>query len=736
MKINKSYFDNLSGDFLGGTSAMLVALPSTIAYGLMCFAPLGPKYASVAAIGAILGTIPLCFLAPLFGGIKTLVSAPTAATAAVVSVFVAELVNSGNVPIDVIPVYVTMLGMLTGLLQIVIGKFGGGKFIKYIPFPVITGYLSGLSLLVLIGQLPKLLGLPKDIKLANGILLLNYWKWESICIGLVTILFMAVTRRYIKKVPAVIAGLFAGIIAYWAIALVDPSLRTLTNNQYVLGEISTSATAIMTNISHRWSLFSFLNFEILKTILVPGMTIMLLLSINTLNTCIILDGITYSHHNPKKELMMQGLGNIATGLFCGIPCAGILTSSAENLRSGGKTAISQIFFGINSLIVILIFGKFVAWIPLPALAGILIMVAISLIDFTIFYLLKHKSTVFDFIVIITVVIAAAELDLIKAAGVGTTMAILLFLKEQMGASVIRRKIFGDQIFSKKNRLQHEQEVLEIKGKQTIIIQLHGQLFFGTTDQLFSKLEPYFSNCRFVVLDMHRIQSLDYTAANMLKKILVRIVEKNGYLIFSSIPEILSTGQNPKKYLQDFGILKHPGVKLFDDLDSTLTWIEDKILKDEMVPAFDNDKILELSEMEFFNGFSKKFLDTITACIVTKSYKPGELIFKTGDESDEIYFVRHGNIKIVLPLNDGKQFHLQTVCMGGIFGEGAFIGTITRSADAISVDETHLFVLSRDKFNLATNLHPEVAGIFFERLALIIANRLRQANKELKVFQEN
>ena len=736
MKIGKNYFDSLLGDFLGGTSGMLVALPSTIAYGLMCFAPLGPKYSAMAAIGAILGTIPLCLLAPFFGGIKILISAPTAATAAVVSVFVAEIVKSGTVPIDFIPIYVTILGLFTGLLQVVIGKFGGGKFIKYIPYPVITGYLSGLSVLVLIGQLPRLLGLPKDIALASGMFLPGYWKWESICIGLVTILFMGLARKFLKKVPAVIVGLVAGIITYWLLAILDPSLRTIENNPYVLGEISGSASAIVSNISHRWTLFGVINPDVLKEILVPAMTIMLLLSINTLNTCIILDAVTYSHHNPKRELMIQGIGNMVSGMFCGIPGAGILTSSIENLKSGGKTAKSVLFVGINSLIVLLLFGKLVAWIPLPALAGILIMVAISLIDFTIFSMLKHKSTIFDFIVILTVVIAAAKLDLIRAAGVGISMAILLFLKEQMGASVIRRKISGNQIFSKKVRLQHEQEVLEEKGKQTIIVQLHGQLFFGTTDQLFSRLEPHFADCRFVVLDMHRIQSVDYTAANMLRKILVRISEKHGYLVFCAIPEILSTGQNPKKYLSDFGLLQHPNVKIFDDLDSTLSWIEDKILIDEQVQKFDNDKVLELDELEFFKGFSGNFLYTINICIEQKSYGPGELIFETGDDSDEIYFVRKGNVKIVLPLSDAKQFHLQTVGMGGIFGEGAFIGTQTRSADAISLDETSLYLLSRTKFNHVSDLHPQIAGIFFERLALIIAKRLGQANKELKVFQES
>ncbi len=736
MKAAKSSAGSLVGDLLGGTAGMLVALPSTIAYGLMCFAPLGPKYSSIGAIGAILGTIPLCFLAPFLGGMKILISAPTAATAAVISTFTAELVRSGTVPVEIIPMYVTLVGLLAGLIQLVIGNFGGGKFIKYIPYPVITGYLSGLSVLVLIGQLPKLMGLPKGTNLTDSFRMFGQWKWDSICIGVVTIVFMAVARKYIKKVPAVIVGLLAGVAAYWVVAAMNPALRTLNNNPYVLGEISTSVANIVSNVTDRVSLFSHFSLDALKLAFVPAMTIMLLLSINTLNTCIILDASTYSHHDPRKELMIQGTGNVLSALSCGIPGAGILTSSIENLRGGGTTSKSVLIVGINSLLVLLLCGKFVAWIPLPALAGILIMVAISLIDFTIFTLLKNKSTVFDFVVIIAVIIAAAKLDLIRAAGVGTAMAILLFLKEQMSASVIRRKLFGDQVSSKKVRLSHERDILVNKGKETIIIQLHGQLFFGTTDQLYSKLQPYFSTCKYFVLDMHRIQSVDYTAANMLKKILVRVAEQDGYLIFSSIPETLATGQNPKKYLKEIGLLQNPNVLAFDDMDETLTWVEDKVLIDEEVANHKNTQVLSVRQLEFFDGFSDKVLEAISGCIETQVYKDGEYIFKVQEDTDTVYFVAKGHVKLVLPLKDGKQYHLQTICMGGIFGEMAFIHPRPRSANALTLDEVHLYSLSRQKFNEISSKYPEVAAIFFERMALIIANRLRYTNEELKIFQEN
>ena len=153
-------------------------------------------------------------------------------------------------------------------------------------------------------------------------------------------------------------------------------------------------------------------------------------------------------------------------------------------------------------------------------------------------------------------------------------------------------------------------------------------------------------------------------------------------------------------------------------------------------TFDSNRVLDLGELELFEGLPAEAISTLYECTEVKNFAPNETIFKGGDRSDEIYFVRKGNVKIVLSLSDGKQFHLLTIGTGGVFGEMAFIDKVTRSADAISVDHTSLFVLSRDKFNQVTAVHPEVSGMVFERLALLIANRLRQSNKELKVFQES
>ena len=351
-------------------------------------------------------------------------------------------------------------------------------------------------------------------------------------------------------------------------------------------------------------------------------------------------------------------------------------------------------------------------------------------------MLKNKSTFLDFIVIITVVVAALTLDLLKGAGVGIAMAIFLFLREQMGISVIRRKIFGNQVFSKKIRLDNERKLLEAKGAQTLILELQGQLFFGTTDQLYSKLEEYYATCKFIILDLKRIQSVDFTAANMIKKILARLKEKNGYLVFTYIPDILPTGLKVKEYFENLGLFQHENLKIYDNTEDAMEWVEDEILLAENMHGYGDHDILDLNEMELFNDFPEQAVEVLKGFVVEKTLNKNDLIFKSGDVSDEIYFVRKGTVKIVLALSEGKSFHLLTIGKGGVFGEMAFIDNVRRSADALSTEDVHLFVLSRSKFEAATIVYPEIAGKFYHKLAFLTVKRLRQSNKELKVFQEN
>jgi len=733
----KNFFlDNLIGDVLGGTASMLVAIPSAIAFGLIIFAPLGAEFSGRAAIGGIIGTITMGLFAALFGGTKRLISAPCAPAAAVLSVFVSEVFNKGAIPVESIPIYVTIVSLFSGVVQVLIGKVGGGRFIKYIPYPVVAGYLSGVGVLIFFGQLPKFFGIPIKVTVSTFLPSIHLYRWESIVVAVVTILVMVYIPKVTTKIPAAILALIGGILAYFGLSLINPSLGVLENNSFVIGPISASFSDIIKTISSNGKLVPTIDFSGIGFIIVPTITLAVLLSIDTLKTCVVLDALTYSRHNSNKELLGQGIGNIVTAVAGGIPGAGQMGATLVNLNSGGKTQMSGVVVGISSFLVLLLFAKLVAWIPYAALAGILMVVAVRMVDKKSFALLKHKSTRFDFFVIVAVVISAVSMSLIAASGVGIAFAILLFLREQIRSSVIRRKVFGDQIFSKKIRLKNELEVLQLKGNETIIVELQGQLFFGTTDQLFTELEPFLKKCKYILLDMKRVQSIDYTAVNMLKQIQARVKNQKGYLVFSSVPLSLPTGQNVKSYLEDLGLTETEILKFFNDRDSALEWIEDEILKSEAVGSLSTGQALSVTQFDFFEELSEEALKELQNCMEEQSYKPNELIFEIGEESDEIYFIRKGMVKIVLPLSQGMSHHLITFPTGGFFGDMSFLDKGTRSANAVATEDVELYVLLREKFSQIVKLHPENGGQFFEKLARVIADRLRQSNIEVKALQEN
>jgi SulP family sulfate permease len=200
MKETKNNYFKIN-EFIGGFSALLVALPSAIAYGIIIFSGLGEAYTRQAALVGIIGTIILSIFASIFGKTPGMISAPSAPAGAVLSAYVMELVHRKNVSLEYIPIFVTLTALFAGILQLATGKAGGGKLVKYIPYPVVTGYLGSVGILIMLGQLPKLLGFAKAAQIISSLSTLSYQNYTHLIIGGSTILAMVLIIRISKKNP-------------------------------------------------------------------------------------------------------------------------------------------------------------------------------------------------------------------------------------------------------------------------------------------------------------------------------------------------------------------------------------------------------------------------------------------------------------------------------------------------------------------------------------------------------
>ncbi len=728
----------LADDLWGGLAAMLVALPSSVAFGILVYTALGQEYAGQGAMAGLLGAAALGIVAPLIGRTGGLISAPCAPAAAILTALIASLLSGeGGTKLgpEAIMPMIALAALLSALFQTLYGLLGGGRLIKFIPYQVVNGYLSGVALLIAIGQLPKLLGFPKGIDTIQGLMSPGLWKWQGLVVGIVTMVVMASAPLVTKKIPAVILGLFGGIIAYFVLASFSAGLLELNGNPLIIGPLQTSGS-FLDAVSNRAHSMLQIDIASLSRIMIPALTLSVLLSIDTLKTCVGLDALTRSRHNSNRELIGQGIGNLASFLAGGIPGAGTMGPTLVNVASGGRTPRSGVIEGVFVVLALVLLSNMIAWVPIGSLAGILMMIAWRMFDKNMFHLLRHPAGRLDFCVIAVVILVALAVGLIAASGAGIAMVILLFIRDQVRGSVIRRKRYLNQMSSKTRRQAAEREILMRDGAQAVFCELQGNLFFGTTDQLFSQLEPDLRTRRFLLLDMRHVQSIDYTAVHLFEQMHAQLAERGGQLLFSGMPSGILEQRDFERYLAQMGLVREgDGVMITETQDSALEWMEERILEAAGVTAAGQETLLELKDFRLFREFSEDDLASLAGCIGELSLRQGEKAFSSGDAGDELFLVRRGILRVLLPLEGGKYHHLATVCQGGVIGELAFLDRGIRSADVDAKVDTDLYVLSRSRFNTLARANAAMGVQVFARLALSIAESLRQTDAELRVLEE-
>lgn len=708
---------------------MLVALPSAIAYGVSVYALLGPAYIAYGVYTGIVGAIVLGFVASIFNGAPRLISSPCAPAGAVLAALVTGLLNgdSAAAPERIIAL-VALVAVLSAMLQVAYGLVGGGRLIKYIPYPVVSGYLSGVGVLIFISQVPKFLGLVGE-RISPPAL----WSGPAIVVGMVTIAGVLLAPRFTRAIPATIIGLATGMLAYFAIALVRPELLRLTGNPLLIGPLMDNASDLYSRAATSWRALGGLHWADLGTLVMPALTLSVLLSIDTLKTCVVVDSLTRKRHNSDRTLIGQGTGNLVSALLGGMPGAGMMGATLVNVESGGRSRRSGMLEGGFVLIAALLLANWLAWVPVATLAGILIVVSVRMFDWKSLHLLRQKSTVLDFAVIATVVVVAVSVNLIAAAGAGVALAMLLFIREQIRGSVIHRKNTADHFSSTQHRLPDDQALLQQHGQCITICELEGNLFFGTTEQLRAELTPGLKQCRWLIFDLRRVQSMDYTAAHLFAELQARLARRGGSLLFSRLP----ANRNLQVYFNHIELSGPRGIgPKFESLDEALQWAEDQLL-DELRPALPQDEsLLDLADFELCRDFvADQSLAALEACAEPHSYAAGEVVFSAGEVSDALLLIRRGIVRIVMPVG-GTHHNLASFGRGNFTGEVAFLDRGTRSTTAIATTDVDLFAISRRSIDEVSRRNPVVGVKIFARLARALALSLRRSDREIRAHYDS
>lgn len=537
------------GDFFGGLTAGIVALPLALAFGVQ---------SGMGAAAGLYGAIFLGFFAALLGGTPSQISGPTGpmtvVTAATIGTFVALTGSLSAAFGAIIACFV-----LAGLIQVLMGILKIGSLIKFIPYPVISGFMSGIGVIIILLQLfpafgqaspANTIGVVKSI----GSLFQNINMWALFYAAL-TIIIIYTFPKITKAVPSTLIAL-----------LVVTILSVVLGHQVpVIGDIPSGFPPL--TIGSLTEIPSGLYLTILEA----AVTLAALGAIDSLLTSVVADNVTKTKHKSNKELVGQGIGNSVAGLFGGIPGAGATMRTLVNIRSGGRNRFSGIMHSIVLLIIVLGAGKYAALIPKSVLAGILITVGIGILDYRGF---KHIAKVprADAAIMLIVLFVTVFLDLLVAVGIGMVMASILFMKKM--SDIVAEKNHVSDISSFLNETSWSDEHLSDSIKKNVVVKhLDGPLFFGFASD-FQTLVNKLSQIKYVIIRMERVPFIDQTGLYALEEAVLTLEQKGIEVLFTGLQKQPEDMMRGIKIIPDLVSDKN----IFKTFDDSIAWLAKKNIK--------------------------------------------------------------------------------------------------------------------------------------------------------------
>ena len=591
-------FTNFRGDFFGGITAGIVALPLALAFGLS--SGLGPS-------AGLYGAIFISFFAAFFGGTPTQISGPTAPMTAVSMVFIADILSNFDGSISKALPIILAVFLLSGLLQIVLGLVGIGKYIRYIPYPVVSGFMTAIGVIILVTQIAPTVGyyvkedkefvqnfkekaesnlLQKSLndEISDEMLVLDDFESAIKNSNKITqIDIMTEAKTLAKKEASGVLGTFNVLpriikniditellLAFFTIAIiygfkkittVVPStlvaLFVVSGVAYGFGINYRPISAIPSGLPEiQYGVFKVLNISLVVKYIFTAITLALLGAIDSLLTSIVADNMTKTIHEPNKELIGQGIGNSIGALFGGIPGAGATIRTVVNINSGGKTRLSGMIAGLLLLFILLAVGPIASKIPAAVLAGILITVGIGVMDYKGLKAIPYMPKPEVFILLVVLVLSSIW-NLVYAVGIGLVIASLIFMKKVGDLTSESFNIFP----IKKGEFK-----LPSNFKDEIFIKdIEGPIFFGSSSNFNQTAKQIPSTISILIIRLKKVPYMDQSGLYALESVINDLISKDKRVF------LVGLNDQPKDLLEKANIIPSliPEEQIFNDFESTL-----------------------------------------------------------------------------------------------------------------------------------------------------------------------
>lgn len=695
------------GDLWGGVAAASLVLPQAMAFGLALWLPIQGDSGAAALAGLI--TAALLSLASAIGrGSCGMVSAPTGPTLILLTAAAASYQAQG-VQGEMMVTAVLLTLALAGVMQIAIGVLNLGAIIKFIPYPVVSGFMTGTAILMVLSQQGALL--PTGESLAA---------WIPLLTAATTIAAMRWRPVALRKIPATVVGLVVGSSLFHLMVAVSGNPPPAA---WVVGTIPP-----LSEVSFGFSLQQVIHLP-LTIMVLSALALALLASLDTLLTAVIADVATGQRHNARKELAAQGGGHLLCALFGGMAGAGTTGASLVAIESGGRRWVALVT-GITFVLLIVVLAPAASWLPISVFSGIIIHVSLfSMVDREIVQWGRSRRVRLDAAIALVVIAVTVYYNLLVAVGLGVALAVIEFLRAQVNRSTIHRRWSLGERSSMRNRPQREREAIQHCADQVVGYDLQGALFFGSADSLFTAVTS--ASQRFVILSMRRVTQVDLTAVRMIDQIAGTLRQHGGELLLSHAAGRLGLTHCKADGCDVVPFHAHSALRSFHQTEDAIEYVENQLLQTQGITPSHQQLRCPPEQAEIFRHLKQKQFQHIAPWLFRHQAEAGEYLFRYGDAGDSLLIILCGEVEALLPYHKKKRMRLAVYGPGMAVGEVTFLNPGARGADVRALNAVEWMAFSHADLLQVADHHPRLAMQLITLLTSKMGQRLAAADAMLR-----
>jgi MFS superfamily sulfate permease-like transporter len=709
----------------------LVCFPLCLACGLLVFGPLGPGDVAIGAAAGLYGGAIVSVVAALVATSSYIVTTSRVSMALVQAGLVTTLTNDPNLAGQSGTIVIaTMLCLfLAGLWQITFGLLRLTQAIRYAPYPVLTGLLNGVGMLIIISQIKPFFAHSSHLTWPDRPAMLLF----VVVFAIFILNYPAIVTRlrlpdWMKKIPGSLAGFLAGTGAYYVVksmSSVDlgPTIGAMHVSfppQSPLLELMHGAPAAL--------------WPVLPHIVLVSLVLAIISTVETLLAFRVAQTLDDTRIHPVRDLAAQGIANAAAALGGGIGGSAIPSVILIAYRTGGRTRWTGIFLAISLLVITFGLSWVLAETPRAVFMAILLVIGIILFDRWNYQLLAdvfrkgaplvRRHAILNLLTVAAVMAVTVFSSVVSGVIAGIVLSSIIFVVN-MSRPLVRRAYFGDEIYSKRIRSTDDLALLRQTARRRAILQLEGALFFGNADDLALRVKQLFETADMVLLDLRGISDVDISGINVLKSLGDKAREKSQSLVYCNAKPVHATM-----------IANTIGSESFvppmtQDLDSALEWMEERSL-DASSDHHSRDELLELGQIDFLNGLSSEELLVLRAVLTTHEFSRGETICREGEAGDRMWLIVKGSVSVRLKIDGAHDSRrIAGLGRGTTVGEMALVESVPRSATIVADNNVVCYELARDRFDVLLRDNPLLASKLLGNLARELTRRLRQTSQDLR-----